>query len=79
MLSHVNVGSGTDCTIKQLTQTIAEVVGYSGVIEWDASKPDGAPRKLMNVDKIKQLGWSPTVNLVDGLKKTYAAFLSSVI
>ncbi len=79
MLSHVNVGSGTDCTIKELTQTIAQVVEYSGLIEWDASKPDGAPRKLMNVDKIKQLGWSPTVNLVDGLKKTYAAFLSSVI
>ena len=79
MLSHVNVGSGTDCTIKELTQTIAQVVGYTGVIEWDASKPDGAPRKLMNVDKIKQLGWSPTVNLVDGLKKTYAAFLSSAI
>lgn len=79
MLSHVNVGSGTDCTIKELTQTIAQVVGYSGVIEWDASKPDGAPRKLMNVDKIKQFGWSPTVNLVDGLKKTYAAFLSSTI
>jgi GDP-L-fucose synthase len=79
MLSHVNVGSGTDCTIKELTQTIAQVVGYQGVIEWDASKPDGAPRKLMNVDKIKQLGWSPTVHLVDGLKKTYAAFLSSAI
>jgi GDP-L-fucose synthase len=79
MLSHVNVGSGTDCTIKELTQTIAQVVGYQGVIEWDASKPDGAPRKLMNVDKIKQLGWSPTVDLVDGLKKTYAAFLSSAI
>ncbi len=77
MLSHINVGSGIDCTIKELTETIADVVGYEGVIEWDTSKPDGAPRKLMNVDRLKALGWQASISLRDGLAETYEWFLQT--
>lgn len=75
MLSHINVGTGVDCTIKKLTETVAEVVGYSGNIVWDTSKPDGAPRKLMNVDRLKELGWQYSIDLESGLKSTYEWFL----
>lgn len=77
MLSHINVGTGVDCTIKELTETIAEVVGYPGVIEWDTSKPDGAPRKLMNVNRLKALGWQSNIALHNGLKSTYQWFLAN--
>lgn len=75
MLSHINVGSGVDCTIKQLTEAVATTVGYSGNITWDASKPDGTPRKLMNVSRLSSLGWNATVDLHAGLKAAYDAFL----
>ncbi|MEM8006567.1 GDP-L-fucose synthase, partial [Morganella morganii subsp. sibonii] len=58
MLSHINIGTGIDCTIKELAESIAEVVGYTGNIIFDASKPDGTPRKLLNVDRLKNLGWT---------------------
>lgn len=74
MLSHINVGSGTDCTIKELTETVAKVVGYQGRIEWDTSKPDGAPRKLMNVSRLERLGWKSRIDLERGLTKSYAWF-----
>ncbi len=77
MLSHINVGTGIDCTIKELTETIADVVGYEGVIEWDTSKPDGAPRKLMNVDRLKSLGWQASISLRNGLAETYDWFLKT--
>ena len=67
----INVGSGVDVTIKELTGLIADVVGYTGKIVWDTSKPNGTPRKVLNVDKIKSLGWEPTLELKDGLKKTF--------
>jgi len=77
MLSHINVGTGLDCTIKELTETIAQVVGYEGEIEWDTSKPDGAPRKLMDVSRLKALGWQAQISLRDGLTETYAWFLEN--
>ena len=75
MLSHLNVGTGTDVTIRELAETIQHVVGYQGDIIWDSSKPDGAPRKLMDVSKIKSLDWQPQITLVDGLASTYRWFV----
>ena len=63
MLSHLNVGTGTDVTIRELAETIQRVTGYQGDIVWDSSKPDGAPRKLMDVSKIKSLNWQPKIAL----------------
>lgn len=77
MLSHINVGTGIDCTIKELTETVAKVVGYQGKIEWDTTKPDGTPRKLMDVSRLDRLGWKAKVILEDGLAKTYAWFLEN--
>ena len=75
MLSHINVGSGVDCTIRELVETVAKVVGFEGKIEFDTSKPDGTPRKLMDVSRLERLGWKSKTNLGDGLKKTYQWFL----
>lgn len=77
MLSHINVGSGIDCTIRELTESVANIVGYSGKIVWDRSKPDGAPRKLMDNARLKSLGWFPSVDLKSGLKVAYSAFLEA--
>jgi len=77
MLSHINVGSGIDCTIRELVKTVAKVVGFQGEITFDASKPDGSPRKLMNVDRLRSLGWQYSVALEDGLKKAYGWFLDN--
>ncbi len=73
-----NVGSGKDITIKELAETIQKIVGYQGNIVWDDSKPDGTPRKLMDVSKIKELGWEYTTELEDGIKKTYQWFLDNI-
>jgi GDP-L-fucose synthase len=72
--SHVNVGTGSDCSIRELAETIARVTGYQGRLVFDASKPDGAPRKLMEGSRIRSLGWLPTVNLEAGLRDTYGWF-----
>lgn len=77
MLSHINVGTGVDCTIKELTETVAKVVGFEGNIEWDTSKPDGAPRKLMDVSRLRNLGWSYSIDLEDGLRDAYQWFLDN--
>lgn len=77
MLSHINVGTGIDCTIEELTETVAKVIGYQGRIDWDATKPDGTPRKLMDVSRLERLGWKAKVSLEDGLAKTYAWFLEN--
>lgn len=71
MLSHINVGSGTDVTIRELAETIGKIVGYKGRLRFDASKPDGAPRKLLNVSRLTGLGWRASLNLEDGIQKTY--------
>jgi GDP-L-fucose synthase len=71
---HVNVGSGDDITILDLTKLVCEVVGYEGEIVHDLSKPDGTPRKLMSAEKIRGLGWAPTIALRDGVETSYAWF-----
>ena len=73
-----NVGSGKDITIKVLAETIQKVVGHQGEIMWDATKPDGTPRKLMDVSKMKKLGWSYSTDLEEGIEKTYAWFLDNI-
>jgi GDP-L-fucose synthase len=75
MNSHINIGTGVDVTIKGLTETIADVVGFHGNILWDASKPDGPARKLLDVAVIKNLGWSASIELREGLERTYSWFL----
>lgn len=77
MLSHVNVGSGTDMTIRALAEAIAETTGYMGKIDWDSSKPDGTPRKLLDSSRLVKLGWQPKVELRNGLKMAYNDFLNS--
>jgi GDP-L-fucose synthase len=77
MLSHINVGTGVDCTIRELVETVANVVDFAGVINFDATKPDGAPRKLMNVSRLKSLGWEHSVHLQEGLTLAYQWFLAN--
>lgn len=77
MLSHINVGYGSDVTIKKLAETVAGIVGYTGSIVFDSTKPDGAPRKLMDSSRLKSLGWQPKVNLEVGLKLAYSDFLQN--
>ena len=77
MLSHINVGTGVDCTIRELVETVAKVTGFTGDIVFDSSKPDGAPRKLMNVDRLATLGWRYQVSLESGLQKAYQWFLEN--
>jgi GDP-L-fucose synthase len=76
MLSHINVGTGEDVTIAELAKVIAKVVGYEGRIEQDPTKPDGSPRKLMDVSRLKALGWKPRVRLEEGLALAYRDFLA---
>jgi GDP-L-fucose synthase len=78
MLSHINIGTGEDLSIQDLAKTIGEIVGYQGRIAFDTSKPDGAPRKLMDVARMKSLGWRPQVGLRDGLALAYSDFLASM-
>ena len=75
VLSHLNIGSGKECTIMELAETIASVVGFSGRIVWDETKPDGSPRKLLDVSRVNDLGWSSSVGLYEGLEKSYAWYL----
>ena len=75
MCSHINVGSGVDCTIGTLANLMADVTGFKGKIVFDPSKPDGTPRKLLDVSKLKRLGWQPEVSLEEGLKRTYQWYL----
>lgn len=73
---HINVGTGEDISIKDLASVICDVVGYRGEIIWDASRPNGTPRKVLNIDRIKSLGWLPRTSLRDGIKKTYGWYLN---
>ncbi|HWL16149.1 MAG TPA: GDP-L-fucose synthase [Opitutus sp.] len=72
----INVGTGTDVTIKELTETVADVTGFTGQIVWDSSKPDGTPRKLMDVSRLARLGWRARIGLREGVQRTYQAFLA---
>jgi GDP-L-fucose synthase len=76
---HINVGTGEDVTIKELAQTVADVVGYNRDINWDSTKPNGTPRKVLNVDKIKALGWEPKISLKEGIKTTYEWYKDYVV
>jgi len=75
MLSHINVGTGVDCTIRELAETVAKVTGFSGRLVFDSSKPDGTPRKLMDVSRLKALGWHASIALEEGLRGSYEWFL----
>ncbi len=77
MLSHINVGTGIDCTIRELAETIAEVLGFKGKVVFDATKPDGTMRKLLDVARLENLGWRAKTHLPEGLKSTYQWFLSN--
>ncbi|MGO4394794.1 GDP-L-fucose synthase family protein [Variovorax sp. M-6] len=78
MASHINVGTGEDLSIAELAQLVSEVVGYRGSIRYDTSKPDGAPRKLLDISRIRQLGWKPDVALRDGIANAYEEFCSEM-
>jgi GDP-L-fucose synthase len=73
----INVGTGVDVTIRALAELVARVVGYHGAINWDASKPDGTPRKLLNTSLIERLGWRPQIGLEEGIRSTYAWYRSA--
>lgn len=77
MLSHINVGTGVDCTIREMAETMAKIVGFNGQVVFDSTKPDGTPRKLMDVSRLAALGWRYRVNLEQGLTKTYQWFLAN--
>jgi len=73
-LSHINVGTGVDCSIRRLAETIARVTGFPGALRFDASRPDGAPRKLLDVSRLRGMGWQPRIGLEEGLRATYGWF-----
>jgi GDP-L-fucose synthase len=79
MLSHINVGTGEDVTIREVAEIIRKAVGFDGDIEFDTSKPDGTPRKLMDTSKLSRLGWRPGVRLGEGIKETYLHFRQEVV
>ena len=76
-MSLLNVGTGVDSTIKDIAQQVAEIVGYRGEISWDVSKPDGTPKKLLDVKRLSELGWSAKIPLKKGLQSTYMDYLRS--
>ncbi|MBF4178167.1 GDP-fucose synthetase [Cedecea lapagei] len=78
MLSHINVGTGVDCTIKEMAETMAKVTGFKGQIVFDSTKPDGTPRKLMDVSRLKKMGWQYHYSLHDGLELTYKWYLANI-
>jgi GDP-L-fucose synthase len=76
MLSHINIGTGVDCTIRELAEILARVTGFAGDLDFDTSKPDGTPRKLLDVSRLKALGWQSSIHLESGLRETYAWFVA---
>ncbi len=76
--SIINIGTGEDITIRELTEKVSGVVGYKGTIEWDSSKPDGTPRKVLDVKKIHNLGWHHAISLDEGLRQTYEWYCSNL-
>jgi GDP-L-fucose synthase len=78
MLSHINVGTGVDCTIRELAETVARVTGFTGQLTFDATKPDGAPRKLMDVSRLRALGWQADISLEEGLSDAYSWYVTNV-
>ena len=74
---HINIGTGEDLTIKELAELVAEIAGFTGEIAWDHSKPDGTPRKVLDVSKAKSLGWAPKISLRDGITSTITWYKSA--
>jgi GDP-L-fucose synthase len=77
MLSHINVGTGQDCTIRELAETLKRVIGLEAELVFDTTKPDGAPRKLMDVSRLAKMGWQAQISLEQGLAQTYHWFLKN--
>ena len=77
MVSHINIGTGSDMTIRELAEITKEVVGYKGDVIWDRFKPDGMPRKLLDISRLKSLGWKPGVTLKEGIAHTYASYIEA--
>jgi nucleoside-diphosphate-sugar epimerase len=77
MLSHINVGTGQDVTIAELARALAEVTGFNGRISFDSSRPDGAPRKLMDVSRLASMGWTASIPMHSGIASTYRWFLQN--
>ncbi|EXJ15966.1 GDP-L-fucose synthase [Imhoffiella purpurea] len=77
MLSHINIGVGTDVSIRELAETMAEIVGFEGALKYDSTKPDGMPRKLLDVSRLETLGWRAGIGLREGLSQTYGWFLDN--
>jgi len=77
MLSHINVGTGVDCSIREMAETVKRVVGFGGKLVFDISKPDGPPRKLLDVSRLKAMGWQSAISLEDGLASTYQWFIDN--
>lgn len=75
----INVGLGDDMPIRELAETVADVIGYTGTLEWDATKPDGMPRKLLDTTRINEFGWTPQISMRDGLASTYAWYLENMV
>jgi GDP-L-fucose synthase len=75
-VSHLNVGAGEDVFISELAKTVQEVVGYEGAVSWDRSRPDGPPRKLLDISRLARLGWKPEISLSDGIKRTFGWYLA---
>lgn len=75
-ISHLNIGTGEDLSIKDLAEMIADIAGYKGDIHWDTTKPDGTPRKILNVSRINQLGWKAKIGLKEGIEKVYKGFVA---
>jgi GDP-L-fucose synthase len=71
---HLNIGTGEDLTIKELAEKISRIVGFKGQTKWDSSKPDGTPRKVLDVSRLKALGWEPKISLEDGIRQTIQWF-----
>ena len=76
-MSHINIGTGLDCSIRELAETIARVTGFKGELTFDSSKPDGTPRKHLDISRLKALGWQSSISLEDGLRDTYVWFLAN--
>ena len=79
MLSHINIGTGIDVTTRELAETLKEVIGFEGELKFDTEKPDGAPRKLIDVSRLSRMGWKHSVQLKDGLSKTYSWYLQHIV
>jgi len=77
-ISHINIGCGVDLTIAELSNKIAKIVEYNGKIKFDTSQPDGTPQKLLDVSRLKNLGWQPSISLEEGIKLAYGWYLKNV-